>query len=465
MWAMLRKHWEVLIASWGEESARRKDKQAHADEEFLPAALEILERPPSPLGRFMFWFVVAIFLIALVWATFGRVDVVATAPAKTTPRAQVKLIQPAELGVVRAIHVENGMAVKAGDALIDLDPTDAAAEESQTRQQLLIARIDAARSEALIGFLETDMADYAPPADAAPAANARQRQLIAAQTEEYAARRATLAEQLAERRAELAVMQREQAKLTETLPLVDEQVEARAALEAKGLHPRFGLLELQERQVAMQKDLEIVRERRIQAQAAINALERQLEQVAQEFRRDTLAELADAEARIALAEMELEKTARRAGLRRLAAPVDGVVQQLAVHTIGGVVQPAEPLLVVVPGAGELIVEASVLNRDIGFVHEGDAVEVKLEAFPFTKYGVIDGVIENLSLDAVQDENLGLIYQARIVLARQHIRVNGREVPLSPGMAATAEVKTGTRRIIEYVAAPLLRYRDESFRER
>lgn len=137
----------------------------------------------------------------------------------------------------------------------------------------------------------------------------------------------------------------------------------------------------------------------------------------------------------------------------------------AVAEIGAVVRPADPLLVVVPGEGELIVEALILNKDIGFVEEGDPVEVKLEAFAFTKYGVIDGVLENVSNDAIEDETLGLVYRASVKLARQSIKVEEREVALGPGMAATAEIKTGSRRIIEYLLSPLLRYRDEALRER
>ncbi len=156
---------------------------------------------------------------------------------------------------------------------------------------------------------------------------------------------------------------------------------------------------------------------------------------------------------------------QRHGLQHLTAPVDGVVQQLAVHTKGGVVNTGDPVLVVVPAGRTLEVDARVLNKDVGFVEAGQIVEVKLEAFPFTRYGTIHGEIQHVSRDAVEDEQQGLIYQAKVALDRQDIVVNGREVNLAAGMNATVEIKTGERPIIEFLLAPLFRYRDEGLRER
>ena len=149
----------------------------------------------------------------------------------------------------------------------------------------------------------------------------------------------------------------------------------------------------------------------------------------------------------------------------LAAPAAGVVQQLQVHTIGAVVRAADPLLVIVPGGTTLVVDVNVLNRDAGFVREGQAVRVKLEAFPFTRYGVIDGRLSFMSHDAVQDEDLGLVFPARVELSRFAINVGRRELPLSAGMAATAEIRTGRRRIIEFLLSPLARRVEEAGRER
>ncbi len=161
----------------------------------------------------------------------------------------------------------------------------------------------------------------------------------------------------------------------------------------------------------------------------------------------------------------LRKAPKREDQQHLVAPVDGVVQQLDVHTVGGVVTPAQPLMVVVPADAPLEIEAMVLNKDKGFVAAGQVVEIKIESFPFTKYGTIDGSLSHVSGDAIQDEDLGPVYTARVAMDKTTIQVEGDTTPLGPGMAVTVEIKTGKRRVIEYVISPLLRYKDESLRER
>jgi len=458
------KHWTVFRASWAEENERQKTKKRYKDQEFLPAALEILEKPPSPLGRVIIWTIMAFVTIAVLWATFGRVDVVASAPGKTLPRERVKVIQAPDVGVVRAIRVSDGERVKAGDALIDFDPTNAAAEQAQAKEQLAISEIDLKRGETLLSWLDGGSKVF-PVGEINEAIARRQQALINAEIAEYSAQSETLRKQREERAADVAVVNGEIAKLRQTAPMAREQAEAREKLVKEGFGARLVWLEAKERQVTMEQDLAIAREQAVKSGAALAAVDRQIDQLREEFRKNILADLAEAEARARLAREDLNKADLRYQLQSLKSPIDGVVQQLAVHTIGAVIKPADPIMVVVPGEGELIVEAMILNKDIGFVEEGDEVEVKLEAFPFTKYGVIEGELEDISNDAIQDEKLGLVYPARIKLHKQAIAVNGRDIALSAGMAATVEVKTGTRRIIEYLLSPLLRYRDEALRER
>jgi hemolysin D len=185
----------------------------------------------------------------------------------------------------------------------------------------------------------------------------------------------------------------------------------------------------------------------------------------QTFAKAASSEMATAEDESSLRGEELRKSERRRSLQQLRSPVDGVVQQLAVHTVGGVVQPAEPLMIIVPSGSEVAVEAQILNKDIGFVREGQAVRVKLEAFPFTDYGLIEGVVETISRDAIQDEKIGLVYATRIKLGRNYITIGGRNQLIGPGMAVQAEVKTGERRIIQYLLSPISQTMAEAGRER
>ena len=458
-------HWDVLKDSWSLENQRRKRAKRYEEHDFLPAALEVLEKPPSPVGRAILGCITLFLIIALSWSIFGHVDVVASAQGKIIPQGNVKVIQPAEYGVVKALHVRDGDPVKAGDVLIELDPAQTVAEQGQAAQALSTARIDEARAAALIAHLDGGKSKFIAPAQTPTGLADVQQALVNSQVAEYEAQLAALVQQRRERLADKLVTERQLAKLEQTLPLIAEQVAAREALLKKGLTPRLLFLELKERLVAQESDIRIAREQRAKTEAAIASLDRQTDQVKSEFRSKVTAQFAEAGHQVRMAEQEVARTASRTGLKRLIAPVDGTVQQLAIHTIGGVVEPAQPLMVIVPQGSALEVDALVLNKDIGFVQVGDSVEVKLEAFPFTKYGVIDGSLSRLSLDAIQDETLGLVSPARVALPQDTIMVNGRDVALGPGLAATAEIKTGERRIIEFILSPLLRYRDEAMRER
>ena len=464
MLQVLKKHWDILVAAWVQESASKKERVKYKQEEFLPAALEILEKPASPLWRAIMWTIIAFFLTAVIWSFLGRVDVVSTARGKTLPRENVKVVQASEAGVVQAIHVANGVHVKSGDLLIELDATNAAADHAQAEAQLAIAEIALASSEALLRFIEGD-----PPVFKSPvldeATVRRQQAFINSQVAEFEAQHNTLSKLREERTADIAVVRGQAEKLRLILPMIREQVETMEILAKQGYISRLLLLEQRERLVSMEQDLVVARDKIAKANAAFDATNRQIDQIRAEFRKTVLADLTEAQARVRLAREDINKANLRHTLQSLKAPVDGVVQQLAVHTIGGVVEPAKVLMVVVPGKGELVVEALVLNKDISSVEEGNIAEVKLDAVPFTKHGTITGTVEYISNDAINDENLGLVYHARIKLARQSILVNGHDVNLSPGMLATVEVKTGKRRLIEYLLSPLLRYRDEAFRER
>lgn len=200
------------------------------------------------------------------------------------------------------------------------------------------------------------------------------------------------------------------------------------------------------------------------ASSAQAGVDQQLAKLDSEFAREALDALTEAQANRRLRDEELKKANRKSAQTRLTASDDGVIQQIQVHTLGGVVKPADPLMVIVPKGEELIVEASVLNRDAGFVRKGQSVQVKLEAYPFTRYGVVVGRLEQISRDAVDDEKQGAVYPARIKLSQPWISIAGKRILLEPGLAATAEIRTGDRRIIEYLLSPLARRVKEAGRE-
>lgn len=473
-------HWQVLRTSWQRQNEADAVAKPRTDHEFLPAALEILEKPPSPGLRWLMLSLCALFSITLIWSFFGRVDVIATASGKVIPTGSVKLIQPIEIGAVRAIHVRNGQHVEAGQLLIELDPTMADADEASAAKALLTADVVAARNAALLAHLEGRPARFAAP-PGTPAEIARtQADFVRTAIAEYEGEKASLEQQRAEQRAVLAGSSAEIDKLEKTLPLVDQQLEARRGLAERGFFSKLKVLEYQQLRVEHEQNIRVQQANAAKARAAIATLDAQLAKLRGSFGKLAVSELSDSQEKSGQAREELVKSVRRRQFQALRAPVAGTVQQLAVATVGGVVQPAQALMVIVPDGARPIVEVNILNKDIGFIRVGQPVRIKLEAFPFTDYGIVPGVVETISRDAIdlsrpgeeteRDENnrpvrQGLVYAARVRLERRTIRANGHEQPIGPGLAVAAEIKTGERRIIDYLLSPIARTFDEAGRER
>ena len=453
---------------------------------FLPAALEIVETPPSPIGRAIGATIVALFVVALIWAIFGHVDIVASASGKVVPSGRVKLIQPFETGVVRAIHVHDGQSVKAGDLLIELDPTMTAAEQEHIRSDLIAAQLDVARLRAALSDNDDPQSQFHPPAGANESLIAMQRQFLTRQTEEYRSKLSSLDRQRAQKEAERDTIAATISKLEADEPIIRQRVDIRKNLADRELGSKLTYLEIFQLLTENQKDTAIQQSRLDEANAALAAVIQTRAQAVAEFHRTLFGELAEAERKAAGLAGDLVRAEQRTKLQILTAPVDGVVQQLSVHTVGGVVTPAQQLAVVVPSDATLEVEAMISNRDIGFVHVGQDAQIKVDTFNFTRYGLLHGRVLNVSPDAIvrdspQDKSKDraadagstssepkdqqLNYAARVSLDRTKIPVEDTLADLTPGMAVTVEVKTGSRRIIGYLLSPLLKYQQEALRER
>lgn len=449
---------------------RSKDELA-----FLPAALEIQETPPLPLARYIGWTIMAFFVIGAAWASVGEVDIVAVAHGKVVPSGRVKVIQPLESGVVKRILVDEGQRVRAGDVLIELDNTATGADTARLEAQKRALELDRARITALLTALSDTEQSEQPSrmidliAGGIEGADAmqlrRQGERAAQQLAEVRARLASISERISQRTAERSAIGDRIEQLERTLPLVTERAEALKNLLESNLGSRVQWMEAEEARITQAKQLDIERRNRDAIDAAIRALNEERAADANRITAAFTAELSDTEVRLASLSEEIVKARRRTDFRQLRAPVNGVIKQLAIHTVGGVVTPAQRLMEIVPEGTPLEVEAFFRNRDIGFVETGQQTEVKVEAFPFTRYGTINGHIETLSEDAVQDETIGLAYTAKVLLEKSTLNVDGKTVTLSPGMAVTVEAKTGKRRLIEFLLSPLLRFSQESARER
>ena len=451
-----------LFARFRDWRARRARR---SDQDFLPSALAIVDRPASPAARAVALTLVAFFTIAVVWAMVGEVDIVAVAQGKIVPTGGVQAIQSLEIGVVRAIHVREGQDVKNGDLLIELDPTESEVDKGQVARELIAAQVDYARQNAMLRALDGGKAAFTAPQGVDPNVVMLHRERLKSDILAHEAKLAALEGEFAKRIAERAATKAEISKLEATIPLVAEREKSLAGLIKKGIAPRRQWLEVKQSLIEQRQDLAIEKHRLAEADAALITIQKRRKQAEAEARREVLGEIVEVQNRISAATLQLRKVEKRERLHQLRAPADGVVQQLQVHTVGGVVTPAQVLMVVVPKNAPLEIEVMIFNKDKGFVEAGQAAEIKVESFSFTKYGVVDGRVKHVSGDAVQDENLGLIYPARVEMSRTTMRVDGRDVPLVPGMAVTVEIKTGKRRIIEFLMSPLLRYQQESLRER
>jgi hemolysin D len=436
--------------------------------EFLPAVLEIQETPPLPVSRYILLSIMLFFTIAIIWASTGEVDIVGVAQGKIIPSSKVKIIQPLETGVVRKILVKEGQHVDTGQILIELDTTLAGADHVSIQEQQLALKLDRSRLKTILHILNNDKtaADYFNDlSEATPEQIRLQKERARSSLNGYQAKIEALKEEQQQRQAERnAVLQRIE-QLDATIPLISERAKSLEDMAKKNMVPRVQWLELEQERIEQVKERDVQQNNLASLTAAIANINQRLAAQKAEFETQVLSELAETENRIAAFEQEKVKAEKRVTLQKLTAPVSGKVHQLAVHTIGGVVTPAQELMHIVPDEDAIEVEAWLPNKDIGFVHEGQVAEVKIETFPFTKYGVIDGEVLNVSNDAIPDERLGLVYAMRVKMHKTIMQVEEKIINLSPGMAVTVEINLGKRRLIEYLLSPLLRYKDESVRER
>lgn len=455
--------------------------------EFLPAALEIVETPPSPASRIVARVIIAFFSIAILWSIFGSVDIIATAQGKIVSAGRTKVIQPFESGVVRKIDVQDGQIVKAGDTLIEIDTTISAAERDRLANDYMQAALDAARLRAALDLDGDPVAGFVLPEGATDDQVRLQKTMLANQVDEIRAKLNGLDRQIAQSEGNLAAVRATIDKLTQSIPYLQKRADAEAYLAKRGYGSKLELLKTQQDLVEHQQELEVQKGKLAEAEGALAALKEQRRQAEDEYRHTTLKDLADAEEKATSLHNQLVQASEKYRLQTLTTPVDGTVQQLAVHTEGGVVTPAEALMSIVPADAKLEIEAMIPNRDIGFVQAGQDAAVKIDTFDYTKYGLLHGKVTSVSQDAIlrddpaaessdklqngdkrdssEPKGQELVYSARVLLDQTQMQIDDRTVNLVPGMAVTVEIKTGSRQIIAYLLSPIQKHIHQAMRER
>jgi hemolysin D len=469
---LLHRYWQVLKAAWSVRKEMTPFERTEHERAFLPAALELQESPPHPAARIASWSLIAFLLIAVMWACFGKIDVVAVAPGKLVVSDRSKVVQPLESGIVKAIHVQDGQYVQAGQPLIELDSTITGADKDKNFVAWLDAKLEALRAQALLDALDSRRSPQITGDVELPAGNEAYRpklfdaqRLVSSQWEEFQAKLAAIDADTARKRAERAGAQEQVYKLEQTLPIIAQRAANYKDLMDQGLVETMVYMEKVQTRIETERDLATQRRKVEELSEGLTTNQRQKESTVAEFRRSQHDNLVKAREKARELAQEVVKAGQLQNQTKLVAPVSGAVQQLAIHTVGGVVTPAQPLLVVVPQEDTVEAEAMLENKDIGFVKAGQDAAVKIETFNYTKYGLINGKVQTVSLDAIQDEERGLVYAARIKLDRHTMQVEGKTVNLTPGMAVTVEIKTAQRRVIEYFLSPLIQHVSESLKER
>jgi len=430
--------------------------------QFQPAAIA-LQPQPRGLARMVTWTLCVMGLLAAIYAYVSHMDVVVSSQGRVMTPGRSKVVQPLEAGVVKRIHVRDGQAVKAGDVLVELDPTSSQADTDQLAWELAEVRAESERLQALkTGHRLANLGSDIP------------REVLENQQAILENRRAELSTRLASLEAEVSKRQADREAISTnlkqqqaTLELMKKRHLMREELAQTGHISEMALIDTQIELSHQEREVAVQAQRLAEANAGMEAALQQKALAHAEFRSRVTTELAETAKRRGMTEKELVKAQMRSQLQVLRAPIDGVVQQQAVYTEGGVVTQAQVLMMIVPENEALEVESKVLNRDIGHIKIGQRVINKVETFDFTKYGYIEGEVQWVGTDAVVDERLGPVYPIRIRLSQSETPnvVRGKRGQITAGMSVTSDIRIGERRLLDYFLAPMLRYKEESLKER
>ncbi|MGF6767455.1 hemolysin D [Paraburkholderia sp. GAS33] len=455
----------VFRGAWAIRHQLDSPERAAHELAFLPAQLELVETPVHPAPRWAMRIIVILAVLILLIGIFGRLDIVVSATGKFVPDARVKVIQPAMTGVVREILVQDGEQVKAGQLLVKLDTTQAAADADKARSSKLDAQLGAARATALLAAQHDNRPPVVAPLDGAPEERMQEAQRLAdGAFREYQDNIDSAQAELLKREADLDSTREEVAKLRATAPLARQQANDYHSLAGDKYVAQSDYLDKEQTALGLEHELVAQQSHARELAEGIAEQRADIESTSSKFRHDQLDELEKDTQQITQSRDDEAKAQTRQALLSLTAPVSGTVQQLATHTLGGVVTTAQSLMEIVP-ADTLEVEAQLQNRDIGFVDVGQMVAVKVEAFPYTRYGFLTGTVVSVSNDAVQDKKLGLTFPVRIRLSTNRIHVEKKWITLTPGMQVTADIRTGKRSVAGYFLGPLMENAQESMRER
>lgn len=439
--------------------------------DFAPAILRTQHQPPAPLPRVLLYVLIMLFAIMLVWIVVGRLDIVAVAPGKLVPQSFLKIVQPAEGGIVRDILVGEGEVVKAGQVLMRMDARVADADLRTVERDV---RIKALQLQRIDAELTGRPMKQLPGEDAAlfgeVEAQFRARRL--AHNDALDAER----EQLSKSQHDLNVALEIERKLRQIVPIYREQAEGWEKLAREGFAGKLLAMDRQRQYIESAQDLRAQEHTIAGLRATIAQSQRRIAQLHSNYLQQLQTERVEIATQHHRAQQELDKQQHRSGLLELRAPQAGVVKDLATHTPGTVVAPGTVVMTLVPRDEPVQAEVWVANGDAGFVRPEQNVRIKIDAYPFQKYGMVEGLVRQISADSSEANAQGavmksqpmaapLFYRVLVNLDGMHLEQNGARLPLVPGMQVNAEIHLGTRSVLEYLLSPIQKVVHEAARER
>lgn len=442
--------------------------------DFAPGILKLQEAPPSPLPRLVLWCLLALIAIVLVWSAFGRLDIIAVAQGRIVPQSYLQIVQPAESGIVKELLVREGDQVKGGQVLARMDTRFSEADRQALKNELAQRSLQLRRIDA-----ELAGTALAPTRDDPPALFAQVEAQHRARRQAYLDSIETEKATLAKADQDLRAAREIEAKLSKQLPIYREQEEAFDKLTREGYSGRMLFLEKQRDRIEKEQDLKAQQFAIESLNATIEQSRKRIAQLQSNYRQALQNERVETEAQYAKLEQDWNRHAARHDLLELRAPQDGIVKDLATHTVGSVLQPGTVLMTLVPTSEPMQAEVWVTHDDAGFVGAGRPAKLKLATYPFQKYGMIEGEVKRISPDASEmsdsrgdrrsgsgeGPSTGSGYRTLVALKTPHLEADGKRYPLSPGMQVTAEINLGTRTVLEYVLSPVQRTLHEAGRER
>jgi HlyD family secretion protein len=434
--------------------------------DFSPPLLRIQQKPPAPLAGWMLRLLVALLAALILWAAFGRLDIVAVADGKLVPSTYLKIVQPAEQGIVKEILVKEGEKVEAGRVLIRMDSALTGADVKAIQadydnKRLALRRIDAQLAGRPLLRERGEPPELHAQVAAQHAANVRAYEHALAQEQAL----------LEKARHDLAAAQATKAKLEQVLPHYVEQEKAFEKLTKDGFAGRILYTDKQRERIEKEQDLRTQEATIRSAQALIAQSEQKSGQITADYRRQLQTERVEVAAQLERATQELAKLAHRHELLELRAPQAGIVKDLATHTAGTVAAPGTILMTLVPEGDKLVAEVWLSNQDVGFVRSGQEAKLKLASFQFQKYGLVPGRVVHINADASEAPAARerganpLAFRTLVELGSQELLADGRRYALQPGMQVAGEIHLGTRTILEYLLSPLQKAFHEAARER